>query len=144
MFRIPGLFTILLFLLALLIVYSVKHFQDQAAVNKGKIPRSHLELIEFRLEDPFFASIYSTPCKLTGRIKNNSSEYTLTYLELEIRVKDCVNNDCDTAGKSEETIYVRVPPGEVRNMDQDILFTKMKKVRGDWSWSYRVLKIGAE
>jgi hypothetical protein len=53
--------------------------------------------------------------KLTGSIRNLSRQYTVSSVELQITVRDCIESSCDVVGQTTETLWgVSVPPGQVR------------------------------
>jgi hypothetical protein len=142
--KYPGLFTLLVVILSLLIVYGVRYYERHFSAGASGLIRSDLDLTEFRLGEVFAVSGRTSGWNLTGKIKNKSSKYTLTYLVVGIVIKDCADGNCDPAGEAEETIQLTVPPGEMASMEMDVHFRNMKKLSPSWSWYYKIVSIGAE
>jgi hypothetical protein len=142
--KYPGLFTLLAVLLSLLVVYGVRYYERHFSSGVSGLVRSDLELIDFRLGEVFSLSGRTSGWKLTGKIKNKSSKYTLTYLVVDIIIKDCPDGNCDSAAEAEETIQITIPPGKTASMEQDVHFRSMKKLSPSWSWYYKIVSIGAE
>jgi len=82
--------------------------------------------------------------KLVGRVKNKSTEYVLTYLVIGIYLKECASKDCATVDELEETVDIKVLPGERGTLEKDIYFPKIKEVSKTWSWYYKIILIGFE
>jgi len=83
--------------------------------------------------------------KITGRVRNNSG-YTVTSIELELTLKDCVGDSpphCDVVGQTTRSVYVSIPPGQVRGLDEYASFSDVPALRGKRQWSYRVTEISA-
>ena len=142
--RYPGFFTLLAIILAFLIVYGVQYYERHFSSGASGLIRSDLDLTDFRLGEVFSVSGRTSGWKLTGKIKNKSSKYTLTSLVVGVVIKDCADGNCDPAAEAEETIQITVPPGEVASMEQDVHFRNMKKLSSSWSWYYKIVSIGAE
>jgi hypothetical protein len=142
--KFPAMFTLLAVILSLLVVYGVKYGERHFSGGKGALTRSDLELTEFRLEEPIAASTRPGAWKLTGRIRNKSLQYRLTHLVIGIVIKDSPTADCATVGELEETVHVKVRPGERATLEKDIYFPNLKKLSKTWSWYYKIHSMGAE
>jgi hypothetical protein len=99
---------------------------------KGRIGASEVEFDDLRLS-------ISTSGKLTGTVRNLSKQYTLRGAELQITIRDCFQSRCDVVGQDTTTLYgLRVPPGQVRAVDQYVFFSGLPTARGAYQWDYRI------
>ena len=79
----------------------------EAQAAKLRIPRTNVELVDLRMgTDSEFVT-------LAGRVRNNDPRFTLTHVELRLRVQECPlplpgeEVKCDTVGDATESIFVR-------------------------------------
>ena len=123
--------------------------EEQAA--KLRIPHENVELIDLRMGTD------SSFVKLTGRVRNNDRRFTLTRMELRLRVEECAALDaqakaeapgwsaaCDTVGDTTENIFVTVPPQQAREIDDYVSFTAMGSPRMKRTWRYEVVSVSGE
>jgi hypothetical protein len=83
--------------------------------------------------------------KLTGRVRNNDPRFTLTRVELRLRVQECPTPDrCDTVGDTTESIFVNVPPKQAREIDDYVSFLGIGSARMKRTWLYEVVSISRE
>jgi hypothetical protein len=54
---------------------------------------------------------------LVGRVRNDSSRYTLDGLRLHVTVQDCAGQFCRAAMDRDEDLRLVVPPGQPRDFD---------------------------
>lgn len=80
---------------------------------------------------------------LVGRVRN-ASRYTVTSMELELTLRDCVDGKCDIVGQTTATLYLDIPPGQVRGVDQTVFFTNVPAPRGTRQWDYRIISVSAQ
>jgi hypothetical protein len=79
---------------------------------------------------------------LTGRIKNLSSQYTLTGVALTITIEDCEGDfphpSCVTIGEDKDHhFWVHIPPGQVRDISEPI-YTGSTQPKGKLQWYYSI------
>jgi hypothetical protein len=116
---------------------SAREKEEQAA--KLRIPRSNVELIDLRMGTD------SSSVSLTGRVRNNDPRFTLTEIELRIRVQECSSPDrCDTVGDTTESIFVNVPPQQAREISEYVFFSRIGSPRMKRTWSYDVVSISGK
>lgn len=80
---------------------------------------------------------------LVGRVENKSSA-PLNRIKLKIQLQDCPSQSeqgCQTYHEELKTIYVSVPPGQVRDFNE-IFFPKGNAV-GRLAWRYDAIEIEA-
>jgi hypothetical protein len=120
----------------------VRATQEQEA--KLRIPRANVELADLRMGTD------SSFVKLTGRVRNKDSRFTLTRLELRLRVQECSPSGtseevkCDTVGDTTESIYVNVPPQQAREIDDYVSFSGIGSPRMKRTWTYDVVSISGD
>lgn len=120
------------------IFYLYESDRREEALSKTRIKKEEVELFDARLS-------LGTLGKLTARLKNNSAQYTLKGLTLRIQVLDCVKKDCEIIGQTDHNYWSKVPPGQVRGIDEYVSFSNLPQIRGEWTWNCEILDIrGAE
>lgn len=111
--------------------------EEQAA--KLRIPRTNVELVDLRMGTD------SSFVKLTGRVRNNDPRFTLTYVELRLRVQECPAPDrCETVGDSTKSVFVNVPPQQAREIDDYVSFSGIGSPRMKRTWGYEVVSISGD
>ncbi len=81
--------------------------------------------------------------QLTAMFKNLSKQHTITSIEFTIMANDCqdpkdplIDPICETIGEDDVSIWVNVPPGQVRVIETTVSFTNMPKITGKLSWDF--------
>lgn len=104
----------------------------ETSASKRRIPVSDLTFDELRLN-------IGTNGKLTGTVHNLSKQYTLSSAELQITVRDCLQDKCDVVGQDTTTLYgLSVPPGQIRAVDQYVYFSALPAAHGEYKWDYAI------
>jgi hypothetical protein len=67
--------------------------------KEQKAAKQRIKGNEIELSDMSMTSNYGTSFKLNGRVKNNSTQYMLDELELNITMRDCIQpSGCEIIG----------------------------------------------
>lgn len=117
--------------------------EREAAASLKRISREEIQLSDFKLSKSAYKH------QISGRIKNNSSKFTLSELGLKITLKDCIEDTssteskCDIVGQSDTAIDTTVPPGQARDFSRNVDFDSETRIRGKLSWYYTVSYIKA-
>lgn len=88
--------------------------------------------------------------RISGRLKNGSAKHTVTQFTIRVRLKDCQNPtldddaNCIVVGEKPSTVYLEVPPGQVRNFDQTFVVYPNPVFRGQSAWTVKIVEILAE
>jgi len=113
-------------------------------IAKNRVPVSEVEIDERKLLRKSDAAPYSTlgaSRALTGRVRNKSTHYELSAIQVELTLKDCVEKDCEIVGQSTETITLEIPPGQSRDFRETFFFKPtLGNPRGRFVWSHRVVQ----
>jgi hypothetical protein len=57
-------------------------------------------------------------------------------------MRDCSDTStCEVVGETEDVIYVDVPPGQARAVDDFVYFTALGSPRGKHQWDYHIVEI---
>ncbi|HTE43449.1 MAG TPA: hypothetical protein VK629_21700 [Steroidobacteraceae bacterium] len=120
------------------VIYLINEQQQNAALTR-------IALSELKLEGVALIPDYGG-YKLTGRIQNNSKQFTLNQLTLVVSIKDCTGDlssqTCVTIGESTESFYPQIPPGQARDFNRAMYFSGGgPKPKGRMEWHYVVSKI---
>ena len=119
-------------------------YQDQqrakaALAAKGLIKHESIELFDMTM------GISGPSVTLKGRVRNNDAAYSLTAVELRIRVLDCNEaQKCDVVGEAVEDVLTNVPPGQVRDVDEFVYFSGLGRERPGRRWTYDLLSVSAK
>lgn len=101
---------------------------------KTLIPISQVQFEDLQLQG------IQRDSRLIGRVKNNSTTYNLSGLELEISVQDCIEAHCDTVGQATVSPFgLDIPPGQVRGLSESVYFSNLPERRGTYQWNYHVI-----
>ena len=81
--------------------------------------------------------------QLTAMFKNMSNEYTINSIEFKVVANDCqdrndpmIDHTCKTVGEDNVSIWVNVPPGQVRMIKTTVSFANLPKITGKLSWGF--------
>jgi hypothetical protein len=116
--------------------------QNRNRVVEAEAAKHRMPIADLQLEDMLLQPTYSS-YKLIGRARNNSTRYTTTQAEIQLTLRDCIQENCDVIGQQTETVYLSVPPQQSRGIDQYVLFSSLPTLRGKLAWDYRVTSISA-
>lgn len=109
--------------------------QQEEKRSKTRIPISEIEIEGLTLK-PSYSSY-----DLTGRIKNNSNQYTLSGLQMNLTFRDCEienENNCIIVAEEDEYIYTNIPPKQARDFTEGIYLYSDMKIKGKMVWSYDI------
>lgn len=142
-FAFPRFGVVLLVLLALagggLFMAHLNNQQERAASTR-RMTTTEVELTDLRL-----GRQYGSSYKLVGRVRNASPKYTLQEFSLRILVRDCAEpQTCETIGETTDSVYVSVPPGQIRGIDESIHFSALPALKGTFAWEYSLVEVKAK
>ncbi|CAD85110.1 MULTISPECIES: hypothetical protein [Nitrosomonas] len=123
------------------LIYVLNEREEERALSR-------ISLAELDFENVALKPSYSG-YKLSGRIKNNSQEFTLKQVNLLIIMQDCTgtpdSQDCVTIGESHENMDLNIPPGQARDFEKSLYFPGGNlKLLGKLEWNYSVSGIKGE
>jgi len=113
-------------------VYSEQQKQEDK-LARTRISPQDVELTDLELRGS----------EITGKLKNKSAKYSVSEIELRITIKDCVGDNCEIIAQSNESIWLDVPPGQVRFFEEYVSLPKRGKPTGETKWYYDILSIRA-
>jgi hypothetical protein len=117
---------------------SDKRDRAERAVARTRITPAEVELVGLALQPSSLGGSYT----LIGRVRNRSTVYTLTKLQLKLMIRDCqTSTDCEIVGETEESVYTNVPPGQARDLDQYVHFSGLRQPHGKYRWDYHIVEI---
>jgi hypothetical protein len=117
--------------------------EEEAA--KTRVPKDRVELTDLRMN-------IGGSGHLSGRVRNNDTTHTITGFALRLRIQDCEPpvkpgaepGRCDTVGDETRTVYMSVPPNQVREIREWVSFSNLGAERPGRTWSYALLWVQAE
>lgn len=138
---LAGLFGVLLVLAivgAIILFVMDRRQKAERELAKTRIKTAEVDLVDLGLRNGYGAGSYT----LVGRVRNRSGRYTLNEMRLKLTMKDCGDtNSCEVVGQTEEAIYVNVPPGQARDLNEFVSFTGLGSPRGKHQWDYEIVEI---
>lgn len=117
--------------------------QEEELQSQSRIPVSHLGLENMQL-NPNYGGY-----KVSGRIKNNSNQFTLNRIVFVITMQDCsgdaASQSCVTIGESNISPFLTIPPGQARDFQESVYFSGgTLKPKGRLDWHYTVSQTRAK
>jgi len=115
------------------------------AQSRLKIKKDELTLSDVRLFND-----YGSSYTIVGKIKNLSQTHTLKKFGIRVEAFDCPKKKkhkkqkCEVIGQDTETVYVSIPPNQVRKFDEHLYFSDLPTVEGKFVWDFDVTWIEAE
>lgn len=109
--------------------------EPQVESNRITIEEITLEALTLTL-DPRTAS-------LKGRAINGSAKYTLTGIEIDVKLYDCPDEEvafteCFTIGEDDGYARLTAPPGQLRDFTATFLFNNLPEVMGVLRWEHTI------
>ena len=106
-------------------------------VARQRIPVASVEMAHVSLTPrPDAAGRYA----LAARIRNQSSAFTLSGIDVAVAIKDCVAGDaCETTAQHIQHIRLMVPPGQSRDILDELVLPEPPTARGRFAWSHRIV-----
>lgn len=133
-----GVLLVLLVVAGVLLYLYERRQEAERAAAKTRIARSEIEFVDLALRPSYGRGWY----RLVGRVRNRSPRYTLRELRLKLVMRDCRRvGDCEIVGETDEAVYLSVPPGQAREIDEDVHFYDLGPPRGKYQWEYSVTEI---
>lgn len=128
--------------IALSIWWISERKKEERALARQRIKK--IELSNIVLDHDF-----GTSFRFKGKVKNPSTNYTLNRFGVKANVFDCPKKNsttqkCLTIGEDTGIVYVTVPPGQVRQFKENLYFSNLPKVEGEFVWSYKITWIEAK
>ena len=133
---------VLIAVLVLGIATIVWYAEFHQAPRSDRIKPDEVVLNNFKM-----VSTYGSSYQLIARIRNLSSDFTLTAVELELSARDCPtpeeSEDCVIVGQQKQNIQIRVPPQQGRDITRQLIFPTMRP-DGELVWGYSILSAKAQ
>ena len=126
----------------LLLGYSKQQEADSA--RKREAAKHLVVPTSLVFQDMGLGKQYGSAYRLTGRVKN-TSQYTVTAITVRVSISDCDSNQhCDVVGDKEQECYLRIPPGQARDLDETLFMEHGTEIRNTMQWNYRIPDVSAE
>lgn len=108
-----------------------------------RVPVNQVELVEPRLAEP-----KGRAPRILARVRNRNDRHTVTALELAIRFHDCPVEHaplkiCEIVADPLESVEVRVPPLQSRDILHEITVPDTYVIRGHMQWSGHISRVRA-
>jgi len=127
----------------IIILFGYSKQQEADSARKREAAKHLVEPTSLAFEDMHLGNQYSD-YRLTGRVKNNS-QYTIRAITVKLSISDCDSNGhCDVVGDKEQECYLRIPPGQVRDIDETLFMEPGTKIRNTLQWDYTIPDVSAE
>jgi hypothetical protein len=118
-----------------------KNARLQAELEAVKAARERIPILELEFNDMVLKTEYGS-YKIIGRIKNNSHQYTLTGVGVDLSFEDCEGESlkptCVTIGEDKGHYYeMNIPPGQVREISGHV-YPGGTRPKGKLVWHYSI------
>lgn len=106
-------------------------------VARQRIPLASVEMAHVTLTpQPDAAGRYA----LAARIRNRSPLFTLSGIDVAVTIKDCVaRGPCETTAQHVQHIRLTVPPGQSRDVRDQVVLSQPPIARGRFAWSHAIV-----
>jgi hypothetical protein len=139
-----GTVAVVVVVIAVYIFDSDRRNKAETAAARTRIQFSEVELVDLGLQ-PRYKYTQSGSYTLVGRVRNGSAQYTLSQIRLKLTMRDCTEPaGCETVGEVDESIYLSVPPGQARDLDEFVDFSGLGQPRGKHQWDYQLLEVSGK
>jgi len=106
---------------------------------------------DLKLRDEFLLKpiVITGPRTFASTVTNNS-HFTLSQIQLLIRIYDCSGphksdySNCEIIGEAKSTAATSVPASQTRRVTAEALFENAPRVKGTFAWNYWITGIRAE
>ncbi len=124
----------------------IGYFQEQEkeSARKREAAKHLVAPTSLDYQDMRLGKEYGSDYRLTGRVKNNS-QYTITAITVKVSISDCDSSGhCDVVGDKQEEHYLRIPPGQARDLNETLFMDQGTEIRNFMQWSYTITDVSAE
>ncbi len=122
-------------------VYAWSEYQErQTRIAQSLIKHEEIEIRDLSLSKGQFSSY-----RLSGSLKNLNPSYTLSSMRLNLTFYDCPTEggdksedwvDCEIIGEQPVSLFLTVPPGQVRGFGTSVYVSNLPKMKGRFTWGY--------
>ncbi len=120
------------------------HQQDEEEARNREAAKHLVAPTSLDFQDMRLGKDYGDDYRLTGRVKNNS-QYTITAITVRVSISDCDSGGhCDVVGDDQEDFYLRIPPGQARDLDEYLFMGQGTEIRNTMQWGYTIPDVSAE
>ena len=106
-------------------------------LQHSRLPLSHIELRNMQASPGFNVRSYV----VKGRIHNGSRDFTITTVELEVDLEDCLFDTCEIVGQEVTRIFVQIPPSQSRDFETTVFFSTVVDLEGSPNWTFSVIGV---
>ena len=120
------------------------HEQNEEKARNREAAKHLVAPKNLDFEDMRLARAYGDDYRLTGRVKNNS-QLTITAITVKVSISDCDSSGhCDVVGDKQEECYLRIPPGQARDLNENLFMGQGTEIRKTMQWNYSIPDVSAE
>jgi hypothetical protein len=126
-------------ILAGIVVVFLVWDRSKQATSKKLIAPSEIELVDVQLQGGSSTNNYN----MIGRVRNHSSQYTLSDFSIKVTLEDCFNGTaCDVIYQEDRSAFPGlVPPGQARDFDISGIGNYDMRLKGSLRWHYALTEV---
>ena len=109
----------------------------ERALQHSRLPLSQIELRNMQVTPGF--NVRSHVVK--GRIHNDSRDFTINTVELQLDLKDCLSENCEIVGQEVTRIFLQIPPRQSRDFETTVFFSSAVDLEGSPKWTFAVVGV---
>jgi hypothetical protein len=143
-FRKLTLIVVIVGAVGIVILFSYFHEQEEENARKREMQKHLVAPTRLDFQDMRLGKEYGSDYRLTGRVKNNS-QYSITAITVKVTISDCDSNGhCDVVGDKQEECYLKIPPGQARDLNETLFMDHGTEIRNTMQWNYSIPDVSAE
>ncbi len=115
--------------------------------RQTRIAQSLIKHEEIEIRDLFLSKKSFSSYRLSGSLKNLNPSYTLSSMRLNLTFYDCPTGggdkpedwvECEIIGEEQVSLFLTVPPGQVRGFDRSVYVSDLPKMKRRFAWGYSI------
>ena len=143
-FRKLTLIVVIVGAIGIFILLGYFHEQEEEGKRKRETAKHLVAPTSLEFQDMRLGKEYGSDYRLTGRVRNNS-QYAITAVTVKVTISDCDSSGhCDVMGDKQQECYLRIPPGQVRDLDETLFMDHGTEIRNTMQWNYSIPDVSAE
>ena len=103
-------------------------------LQHSRLPLTQVSLLHMQARPGLNAQTYV----VNGRIRNQSKEFTINMIKLQVILQDCVSEHCEVVGQADHRIFLEIPPAQARDFEASVPFSSVVKMKGTPKWQFAV------
>lgn len=140
-FAIPRLGRVVAIVFAVVVAILAAIIFTQERERSEELKRITVD--EVSLEEMVMTMSRQNRPQLLGRVRNQSSQYAIKQVAIEISLEECKAQACDVLGQQIFEFNLNIPPLQVREVDEFLVFRVPQRNLGELKWQFKPVSVRA-